>query len=131
ILVAQTDGKAVELQLRGILYRRIALIQPELAPDAGIEIRRAAVLRIGFGANREHRQLMAHRREVLGRRAADALGGRIGRRELRMLSLQLLELAKQAVVFGVRDLRRVFDVVKAVVTLDLRAKARGALGDAR
>ena len=127
LFVAQADGKAVELELRAVLYRGIAGIEPELAPDARIEIGRAAVLRVGLRADREHRQLVPHRREVLGRCAAHALGGRVGRRELGVLALELYELAEQAVVLGVRDLRRILDVVKAVVKLDLRTQLRGPL----
>ena len=48
---------------------------------------------------------VAHRLELLARRAADALGRRVGRAQLRVLLLQRLQLAEQAVVLRVADLR--------------------------
>src|SRR5205814_3737549 len=65
---------------------------------------------------------MAHRRQVPRRHPADTLRRRVGTRELRMLALERLELAKQLVIFGVRDLGRILDVVQAVMTLELGAQ---------
>src|SRR5205814_3995727 len=65
---------------------------------------------------------MAHRRQVPRRHPADTLRRRVGTRELRMLALERLELAKQLVIFGVGDLGRILDVVQAVMTLELGAQ---------
>ena len=127
LLVAQADGEAVELELGGIFDRRVRSRELELAADARIELRRAGILGVGLRANRKHRRLVAHRRQLLRRRAADALRRRIGRAQLGMLLLQLGEFAKQAVVLGVGDLRRVLDVVQAVMPLELGAQPRHAL----
>ena len=74
-LVAQADRQAIELELRRVFDRRIAGLEAKLAADARIEVRRAGVLRIGLGADGEHRHLMAHRRQILGWRAAHSLRG--------------------------------------------------------
>jgi len=58
------------------------------------------------------------RLEPLDRAAADALGRRIGRDELRMLALERLELAHEAVELGVADLGVREDVVALLVVAD-------------
>ena len=60
---------------------------------------------------REHRRAVLDGREQVGRRAADALRGRVGRDELGEALLELAELAHQLVVLGVGDLGVVQDVV--------------------
>src|SRR5262245_33966910 len=49
------------------------------------------------------------------RRGADALGGRIGRDEIGVRDLELLQRAEQRIVLGIRDLRIVEDVIAVVV----------------
>ncbi len=51
------------------------------------------------------------------RRAADALGRRVGGDQFRVFGFQGLELVVQAIVFGVRDARFVEHVVAVVVLI--------------
>ena len=67
----------------------------------------------------------AHLLESLGRLAAHALRGRVGREQLGMRGLHPLQLVHQRVVLGVGDLRRIENVVQVLVTAQLgRAVAR-------
>ncbi len=70
----------------------------------------------------EHGPAVANGGELLQGRRADALGGGVGCDQLGVGFLQLLELAKEAVVVGVADLRGVEDVVAVVVVLELAAQ---------
>src|SRR2546425_8282535 len=56
--------------------------------------------------------------ELLRRCGADAVRGTVGRAELGVLGLELLQLAEQAVVLGVRDLRMVEHVIRVIGALD-------------
>ena len=126
-LVAQGDGQAVDLQLgdvaqlRGRLGRRGQLEPPAHAGVEGAQL----VMAEGVG-QAEHRGPVADLVEGRRRRAAHALGRRVGRGQLRVRRLEVLELAHQRVALGVADLRRVLLVVERVGTLDLLAQ----LGDA-
>src|SRR5438067_2490089 len=130
VLVAQADREAVELELGGIFDGWLVGPELELAADARIELGGAGVLGVRLGADGEHGDVVAHRGEILGRRAADAPRRRVGRGELWMRLLQRLQLAEQAVVLRVGELRRVLDVVQAVVTLDLGPQGRDPLARA-
>jgi hypothetical protein len=66
--------------------------------------------------------------ELLARRVTDALRGRVGRAQVRVLRLELHQLLKETIVFGVRNLGRVFLVVEAVVALDRAPQLLGARG---
>ena len=70
---------------------------------------------------------------MLGQRAlwlgADALRGRVRGAQLRMLGLELLQLAKEAVVFDVGERRAVEHVVLVARLLDLLAERRRARGE--
>ena len=59
---------------------------------------------------------------ALDERRPDALGGTVGRAQLGVLGLERLQLAKQPVVLGVRDLGRVENVVGVVGPVDLLAQ---------
>ncbi len=61
---------------------------------------------------RQHRHLMAHLFKYRQRRRTNALGRRIGRNEIGMLLFQRAQFAHQAVIFGVRYLGRVHNVIK-------------------
>src|SRR3989454_8335747 len=67
---------------------------------------------------RQHRHQVAMLAELLRRRGADAVRGTVGRAELGVLGLELLQLAEQAVVLGVRDLRMVEHVIRVIGALD-------------
>ena len=128
-LVAQGDGQAVDLelgdvaQLQGGLGRRGQL---EALAHAGVE--RPQLIVVEGVAEAQHRCPMADLVEGRRRRATDALGGRIGRRQLWMVGLELLELAHQRVPLGVADLRRVLFVVEPVGALDPLAQVGDAGG---
>ena len=79
---------------------------------------------------RHHRPAVLHLRELVARLRSHALGGRIGRAELRICRLQFGQLAEEAVVLGVRDRRRVEDVIAVVGLAELLAQLVGAFGDA-
>jgi hypothetical protein len=66
--------------------------------------------------------------EAFERLAADSLSRRIWRCKFRVLLLELEELTEQPIVLGVRDFRRVFNVVEIVVILDLLPKIGDASG---
>ena len=66
-------------------------------------------------------------RELLGGGAADALGRRVGRLELRVLLLDRPKLAHQRVVLAVGDLGIVEHVVPVVVVVDLPPQLFDAL----
>ena len=87
-LVTKAHGQAVELQLSQVLHRRGAVLQFQLFADARIKSLRAAGTVVGFGADAEHRHRVAHGGKAVEQAAAHALGGRIGRAQLRMFGLQ-------------------------------------------
>src|SRR5262249_12890599 len=60
--------------------------------------------------------------ELLGDGAADALGGRVGRLQLRVGLFEAAKLAHQGIVFAVRDLGIVEGMVPIVVVVDLLAQ---------
>ena len=120
--VAQAHGQAVEFRLGDILHRWRLGRQCELAPHAGVEVLGAAGLGVGFGADAEHRNPMAHAGEAVQRLAADPLRRRIQRRPLRMARLQGLQFLEQAVVLGVRNGGRVQHVVLVRVVVQRLAQ---------
>src|SRR5262249_14367752 len=75
----------------------------------------------------EHGHAVGEGRELLGRLLAHALRGAVRGDEVGVLRLEIAELALQAVVLLVGDLRRVQDVVEVLVAADLLAQ----LADAR
>jgi len=130
VLVAQVDGQPVELQLRAVLHRRRIGVQPQLAPHARVEGLRAAGGGVGLGADRQHRQRVLHRRQAVEHLADHALGRRVRGQQLGVRGLDRLQFLEQAVVLGVRDLRRVEHVVEVGMVVELLAQPGGALGRA-
>ena len=123
LFVTQADRQSVELELGGIDHRRRRVVQPQRPTHARIEGNRPLVGRVGFGANRQHRHRMLHRRKLGGRLAAHTLGGRIGTDQFGMGRLQRLKFTEQPVVLGVRHRWIVEYVIGVVVTLQLRAQS--------
>jgi len=74
---------------------------------------------------------MAHLPEALGRLASDALGGRVGREQLRVLGLNPLQLVHQRVVGCVGNLRRIQNVIQVLVAAQFGAQFLCALGRCR
>ena len=123
VAVGERDGEAVDLGLDDVAQRRVVepprLEQPPVALVPGQQL----VLVAGVG-QREHRLEVAHLREPLERRGADALRRRVGRAQLRVLLLERLQLAVERVVLGVVDLGLVEDVVEVRVPVDGLAQLR-------
>ena len=82
---------------------------------------------VGFSANTQHRQRMAHRCEALQQTAAHPLGGRIGCQQFGVRRLQRLQFAKQAVVLSVRQFRRVQHVIAVGVVVQQLVQFSSAL----
>jgi hypothetical protein len=121
ILVEQRNGDAVDLRFDHDpdWFVRQQPLQP--AVKVGDFRFRVGVIEA------EHRRPMRHLRKRLQRRAADALRRRFGRGELRVLVLQIDELAIKGVVFAIADRRRRLLIVAAVVLCDLPAQFGDAL----
>ena len=128
-LVAQADGEAVDLELRDVAEVRGGLgcrRQAEAPPDPRVE--RPQLLVAERVRERQHRPAVADLVERPGRRAADPLGRRVGRREVGERGLERDQLAEERVVVGVGQLRRVLLVVEAVGALDRLGELRVAPG---
>jgi hypothetical protein len=119
-LVAQAHRQPVELGLRGV---DDALAVQALA-HAAVEV--TQLLLVECVAQRQHGHRVRHLRKRGAGGGAHPLGGGIADDQARMRRLQRLELAHQAVVLGVRDLRVVEHVVAMVVVRDLLAQPGGA-----
>ncbi len=125
VTVDERDGEAVDLGLHHVAHRLAgqlgALEEPAVARVPGEQL----VLAAGIG-QREHRLQMAHLRELLEGRRADAERRRVGRAQLRTLGLDRLQLAQQRVILGVVYLRLVEDVVLVGVVGERGAQLGGA-----
>jgi hypothetical protein len=109
VLVDQVDREPVDFRLRHV--RDVARAKPFadiLVPLLERLVRRHFV-------ERPHPRRVLDLLELLGRRRAHSLRRRLGRHQLRVRFLQRHELVVEAVVFGVRDLRIVEDVVAVEV----------------
>jgi hypothetical protein len=71
---------------------------------------------------------MDHGRKLPGRFGPDPRGWRIGIAQRRMRLLELLELAQQTVVLGIRKIRIVEDVIAMVGAVDAAAQFGDAGG---
>ena len=105
----------------------VAGLEAQEAQDALLELFHLLVAEEAVDG--QHRHLVGDLVEALtlGQGGADALGGAVGRGELGVPRLELLELAEQGVVLRVGDLGRAFVVVEARVALELAPQGRGAL----
>ena len=125
VLIGEVDGQPVDLQLAHVSD----VLAAEALPHALVEC-----AELGFiegVRERQHRMRVLDRCETVRRRRPDPLCRRLGRDELGMLRLELLELAHQRVVRLVGDRRRIEDVVLVVRLLDPLAQLGGALLDGR
>ena len=123
-LVAQRDGEAVDLELRDVARRR--LVGAQQAAHARIE--RAQLGLVEGIAEAEHGRQVRDLGERRVRSAAHRAGRRIGRDQLRVRGLEVLELPEEAVVLGIGHDRRVQLVVGAVGRDDQGAQLGGAGG---
>jgi hypothetical protein len=122
-LVAQGHGEAVQLEFADAGD----FLVPAEFVDAALPV--AQFLR-GVGVvQREHGGGVRQLDEALARRAAHALGRRVGGDQAGMLGLQALQLLHQAVEVGVGDLGGVEHKVEVFVAADLVAQGRDAALD--
>jgi hypothetical protein len=129
VAVEQRDRQAVDLRLGDELERRVLDPLAREVVAHPLHPRPQLRLRAGVG-QREHRLQVRDLLEPADRRAADPLGGRVGRDELRVLGLDRAQLVEQLVVLLVADDRVVEDVVALPVVDELLAQLGGALGGA-
>ena len=127
VFVTQIDSKSVELEFGAVFDRRIARRQAQFPTHPRIERTRAVGPGIGFGADRQHRDGMAHLRKVGSHRAADPLRRRVGHHQLRMRGFEFLQFPEQPVVLRVRNARGVENVVIVICAGDLVAQSARAL----
>ncbi|MCY1518671.1 hypothetical protein D9M68_533940 [compost metagenome] len=131
VLVQQADRQAIQLGLAAVLHlgasaEQVAASQAQSASNAAIE--GTQVLLLEGVAQAEHGHLMAHLAERAEGLAAYPLGRRVGGHQLRMLGLQGLQLAEQAVVLGVGHAGLVQHVVAVVVRIQLGTQFEDAFG---
>ena len=127
VLVDQRDREPVDLRLGDELERRI--LDPLARQVVAHPVHPRAQLRLGARVGeRQHRLQVRDLVELGDRLAADALGRRVGRDELRVLALDRAQLVQQRVVGVVADLGVVEDVVAVPVVDELLAQLGGALG---
>ncbi|CAH0262388.1 hypothetical protein SRABI70_03248 [Pseudomonas sp. Bi70] len=118
VTVQQAYRQAVELGLAAVLHltagtEQIAALQAQPALHAAVEGSQV-VLFEGI-AKAQHGHFVAHLAEGAECFAAYALGRRVGCHQFRVLGFKRLQLAKQAVVFGIRHARLVEHVIAVVV----------------
>ena len=115
-LVYQRDGYPVDLELR----RQVTWVTPEL--PLGTRIPRAELILGITVVQRQHGVSMNNLLETSQRTAPDALGRRVGARQLGVLFLQLFELGEDLIVVKIRDLRIGDNIVEVVVTANQPAQ---------
>ncbi len=122
-LVEQGQRHAVELQFADI----VDVFAAAEFVDAAFPVAQL-VFAVSI-VEREHGRGVRRFDEALARLAADALGGRVGRDQFRMLSFELLELVHELVEFGVANFRIVEHVVAIFVMADFFAQRFDLLFD--
>ena len=118
VFIRQRDAESVDLQFRDVAHRRVTESRrPAQALVEGAEI----VLVVGV-VETEHRRDVLDGGKAVGRTAGHALRRRVGRHEVRILRLELLQFVEKAIEFRVGNLRAVVDVVLLFVMPNLRAQ---------
>jgi len=116
-LVAQRHRKPVNFRL-GAEADPVVVAEFQEAPDAADEVEHVF---LGKGiVERQHRHRVADLGEAPGRLRTDFLRRRIAGDQFGKSGLDGIEALAQRVVFGVRNLRRVFLIVGFVVALDFQ-----------
>ena len=126
--VAQAHGQAVELELAHIRHSRVCIGQAQLFADAGVKGLGPAGFGVGFGADAEHGHAVRDLCKGVQHLPAHTLGGRIGRQQFGVGRLQRLKLAKQAVVFGIRNFGRIERVIGVRMVVQLTAQGLHPMG---
>ncbi len=132
MLVAQADRQAIEFRFdRKHRFASVPVVCSMRRSNSATSRKRSrsrlAIL-LERIAQRQHRHRVAHFGKAALRPRADLAGRRIGRCQRRVLGFQRLQLAHQAVVLGVGDVRVVEYVIAVVGLFDLRPQ-RGGAGD--
>ena len=112
LFVEKRDGDSVHFWLND--YRDLFVRQQALHSPVEIGY---LFFRIGV-VEAEHRHAMGDLPKGFQRLSADALGRRIGRRQVWELRFEIAQLTEEAVIFAIADARRSLFVVTAVVFLD-------------
>ena len=119
LFIAQADGDAVHLGFDDVFGR----IDMQALPGTRIEF--AQLLEAVGVVQRDHRHRMGHALELAGGFGAHPPGWRIGGRQCRMPSFQILQLAQQAVEFRVGDFGRGLVVIEVAVPFQLLLEKGG------
>ena len=101
VFIAQIHGQTVELGLGYIFDGGCRCVQAQLLAHALVESDGASGFVVGLGLDAEHGHGVAHRRQAIKHRANHTLGGRVGRHQFRVGTLQRFQLLIQAVVLPV------------------------------
>ena len=120
LLVAKAHGESVDLRLRRVFDP----FHTQTLAHTPVEVPHL-LLAEGVGEG-EHGHLVHDLRKGFQGGGPHPLGRRVGDDEVGKARLQVLELAQEPVVLGVRNLRRIEDVVEVVVVLDEPAQLGGA-----
>ena len=120
ILVEEAHGQAIDLQLGDVL-------EPDVSQRASHTLVEFANLIALEGVGEaQHRCAVGDLGKRVGRRLADPLRRRVRRHQLRVLCLQLDQLAEERVVLGVGDLGVVEHVILPVRAIDQRPQLEDA-----
>ena len=128
VFIAQVHRQTVELQFADVDHGRRVGCQGEFLSNARIESDRAGCGDVGFGADRQHRHLVAHLGEAFECLAADALRGRIRRAQLGIRFFEFLKAPEQPVVLGVGQQRRIEHVIEMRMMAQLLGQGRDLVG---
>ena len=109
LVISHRERHAIELQLAHV----IDFAAPGKIVNPALPC--AKLLLVISVVERQHGRGVADFPESFARLAADALRGRVGSDQLRMLGLEILQLLHQLVEFEVADLRLVEDVIEMFV----------------
>ncbi len=123
LLVMQRQRKPVNLQLRHVFE------PPSLGEFLAALVERAQLVEVVTVVERKHRPAVHHLRKTLSRFAAHALRWAVRRYLIGMLLFESLQSLEQRVIFRVRDLGIVVDVIKNFMTANLFAQLFDFLTD--
>ena len=131
VLVKQRHRQAVELGFAAVVNRSAAAEQVtggqvEAFGDTAVEL--AQVDFFEGVAEAEHGDFVANLGERGQGRIADALGGRVGGDQVRVVGFKGLEFAEQTVVFGIGDAGFVEHVVAVVVLVEFGTQFEDTVG---
>ena len=125
VAVREAHRRAVDLHLEGVARR------PDLRHEPRVPVLPLAELRFAERVGeRQHGHEVTLLAKLVGRLGAHAVGGAVGSAQVRVLGLELLQLAEQPVVLGVRQLWLVEYVISVVGALEQSPQLGGSCGGA-